>query len=586
MAQGILRLLFGLTVFFSCQTAAHANPADEQSSETDKGARAMVRQIKVTADKAPDCSSLKSIVESVTRGCRTNDERSIAIYNFVRMTHYHRDYPREEGGIAALKLINCYGWSLCGGLHTVQAALWRELGWPWRYIGWRSPGHTTVEAQYDGRWHYLDVFLKFYVWKAAADAPGGRTIASQADIRAVPALVTEGLTYDTARKVCYHADCRPVSADGSTNWRAPAFLVCGDDMEGVLKGVNNSRDAGSPTAWNAIKFDEDGYSTDVNLAPGYSLTLTWDAIEGAHWWSGRTEAPYHGCTDKDYRNCPALGPVLEPYAPSGGRRRSFANGRLIFAPELKSDAFLTTLASKQNVKLQDGKIVPADPAKPASITVVLSSPYVMTQARGRVAGADKVEVSVDGGKTFKPVSIDDFSQAVAGKYACLARLTFASALQSLELEAVVQCNRCALPYLSPGSNAITVSALDPRELGDSRLVVTYAYRPGWRDCSYDELCKEGATIGSAQKAHWTPTATVVQKTFTAKDLPATFQINVPTPKDKYPVYPRMLFLRREIVAPGAQLLPLPSDAASPKVGPDDVLKTLPNPFLMGARRSG
>ncbi|HUW85030.1 MAG TPA: transglutaminase domain-containing protein [Phycisphaerae bacterium] len=544
----------------------------------------MVRQIKVIADKAPDCSSLKSIVESVTRGCKTNDERAIAIYNFVRMTHYHRDYPREEGGIAAIKLINSYGWSLCGGLHTVQAALWRELGWPWRYIGWSSPAHTTVEARYDGRWHYLDVFLKFYVWKAAADAPGGHTIASQADIRAEPALVTEGLMYDDTRKVCYHTDCPLVSTDGTTNWQAPAFLVCGDDIEGVLKGVNNSRDAGSPTAWNAIKFDEDGYSTDVNLAPGYSLTLTWDAIEGAHWWSGRTEAPYHGCTDKDYRNCPALGPVLEPYAPSGGRRRSFANGKLVFAPELKSDAVLTALASKQNVKLQDGKIVPADSTKPASITVALSSPYVMTQARGRADGADKVEVSVDGGKTFKPVALRDFSQAVAGKYACLVRLTFASALQSLEIQAVVQCNRCALPYLSPGSNTITVSALAPRELGDNRLVVTYAYRPGWRDCSYDQLCKEGSTIGSAQKAQWAPTPTVVQKVFAAKDLPATFQVDVPTPKDKYPVYPRMLFLRREIVAPGGQPLPLPTDATSPKVGPDDVLKTLPNPFLMGARQ--
>ena len=31
--------------------------------------------IKVLPDKAPDCTSLKTIVESVTRGCQTNDER-------------------------------------------------------------------------------------------------------------------------------------------------------------------------------------------------------------------------------------------------------------------------------------------------------------------------------------------------------------------------------------------------------------------------------------------------------------------------------------------------------------------------------
>ncbi len=34
---------------------------------------ALVWQIKVLPDKAPDCSSLKSMVETATRGCKTND---------------------------------------------------------------------------------------------------------------------------------------------------------------------------------------------------------------------------------------------------------------------------------------------------------------------------------------------------------------------------------------------------------------------------------------------------------------------------------------------------------------------------------
>src|ERR1700736_987102 len=145
-----------------------------------------VHQIRVLPDKAPHCSSLKAIVESVTHGCETNDEKAIAIYNFMQLTQYHQGYPGEDGGLGALKEINVYGWSLCGGLHTVEAALWRELGWKWRYVGWSDPGHTTVEVQYDGRWHYLDVFLKFYVWMPDPQAPGGRTIAGQDDIKADP----------------------------------------------------------------------------------------------------------------------------------------------------------------------------------------------------------------------------------------------------------------------------------------------------------------------------------------------------------------------------------------------------------------
>ncbi|HAK94964.1 MAG TPA: hypothetical protein DCM87_08160, partial [Planctomycetes bacterium] len=50
-----------------------------------------------------------------------------------------------------------------------------------------------------------------------------------------------------------------------------------------------------------------------------------------------------------------------------------------------------------------------------------------------------------------------------------------------------------------------------------------------------------------------------------------------------PVYPRMLFLRREVWRPGKEPLPAPAAAATPAVGPDETLATLPNPWLIGAR---
>ena len=61
-----------------------------------------------------------------------------------------------------LKVINVYGWGLCGGQHTVLKALYETAGWECRYVGW--PGHTTIEVKYDGKWHYFDVFLKCYYW--------------------------------------------------------------------------------------------------------------------------------------------------------------------------------------------------------------------------------------------------------------------------------------------------------------------------------------------------------------------------------------------------------------------------------------
>jgi len=536
-----------------------------------------VRQIKVLADKAPDCSSLKSIIDSVTRDCRTNDQKAIAIYNFMNLTHYHQNYPSEPGEIGALKEINVYGWCLCGGLHSVEAALWREMGWKWRYVGWSNPGHTTVEAEYDGKWHYVDVFLRYYAWKPDATAPGGRTVASEEDLKRDPALITGALEFDKARKVYYMKGNRFEMADGKANWRAPALLVCGDEPEGIITGTKSSRLAGSPTGWNAINFDSPGYSTDVNLPTGYSLTLAWDPIKGAHWWNGRKYTPGHGCGDKDYRNCPAIGPVLEPYR----QRRSFANGLLVFAPDLSNAAFLDSFVAKENVKFANGQLMPADAAREASVTVALQSPYILTRATGEAQGVDSAEISTDSGKTWKAAALADFSEEVGGKYACLLRLRFKSAVKSMRIEAIVQCNRCALPYLSPGRNRITVSVADAADLRDGRLAITYAYQTGSRGKSYEQLAGEGAEVARAHGATWSTMPTVVQKVFSARDLPATFDIDLPTPRDKLPVYPRMLFIRREVLAAGSKPAELPKDARGPQMGANDELKTVPSPFTVG-----
>lgn len=543
-------------------------------------AQERVARIKVLADKAPDCSSLKSIIDTVTRGCTTNDEKAIALYNFMLLTHYHAGYPGEPGGLGALKEINVYGWSLCGGLHTVEAALWKEMGWEWRYVGWSNPGHTTVEARYDGRWHYLDVFLKYWTWIDDPNAPGGRTIASEEDIKANPKLVTDDLVLDEARKVYFHAGNRFENIDGKANWRAPAFLVCGDTPDGILSGIKSSKVSGSPTGWSGLKFDSPGYATDVNLSPGYSLTLDWSSIKDAHWWNGRKYTPGHSCGDKDYRNCPSIGPVLEPYRDAGGQRRGHANGRLLFAPDLSNGAFLRGLNAAENVKLEGAKLIAADAAKPASITVELQSPYIMSRASGAADGAESAEISVDGGKTYKPIKLEDFSEQVGGQYACLVRLTFRT-LASLKLEAIVQHNRCALPYLSPGRNRISVNVADATALRDGKLIVTYAYNLGSRNRSYEALADMGAEVARGHQATWSDVPVVVQKTFDAKDLPAEFEIDVPTPKDKHPVYPRMLFLRREVISGGSKPLPLPANAVEPRIGPNDELKELPSPFTVG-----
>ena len=541
-----------------------------------------VSGIKVLPDKAPDCSSLKAIVDSVTRGCKTNDEKAIAIYNFMRLTHYHRAYPSEAGGIPVLKEINCYGWSLCGGLHAEESALWREMGWNWRFVGW--PGHTTVEAYYDGRWHYLDVFLKFYAWMPDPNQPSGRTIAGEDDLASNPQeLLFDSFVMDPARKVMYAKGNEFAMFGDKANWQAPAFLVCGDDLPGIADALKHKNRVGAEPGWGGIIHASNGYSADVNLAPGFSLTNTWDKAEGAWYWAGSKIAPCHTCGDKEIRNSPEKGPIAEPYLGPDWNCESYANGQLTFRPDLSSDARLRSFAAVENVRVADGSLVAVDATKPARVTVLLQSPFLMTQATGSADGVEKTEVSIDAGKTWKPADLKDFGSAVGGQVQALVRLTIKDRLKILSLQVTVQNNPFALPFLSPGKNTVTVSAADVASLGENKLVVTYAYRTGSRRKSYEQLYLEGKEIGRGHDASWDKTPTVVQKSFTARELPATFDIDVPTPKGEHPVYPRMLFVRREVLSPSQQPLPLPEGSRPTQRSPGDELKTLPNPLLAGTQ---
>lgn len=544
---------------------------------------ALVKRIKVLPDRAPDCSSLRAIVESVTRGCQTNDEKAIAIYNFMRLTHYHRAYPSEPGGVPVLKEINCYGWSLCGGLHAEQSALWREMGWPWRFVGW--PGHTTVEAFYDGRWHYLDVFLKFYAWMPDANLPAGRTIAGQTDLRdRSQELLLEAMVMDPSRKVMYAKDNQFELIGEQANWQAPALLVCGDELSGIVEALKHTNRVGPAEDWAGINHATGDYSADVALAPGFALTNTWDRSEGAWYWAGSQIAPCHTCGDKEIRNSPEKGPVAEPYLGPDWSCESYANGVLSFRPDLSSEACLASFAALENARVADGGLVVSERGRPARVTVRLQSPYIFTRATCSAIGDATLETSVDEGRSWQAADLADFGPSLAGHVKALARLTFRDRLRDLHIDATVQNNPFTLPFLSPGKNRITVSVADASALGDNRLVVTYAYRVGARRKSYEQLYLEGKEIARGHDASWDNTPTVVQKTFTAGELPATFEIDVPTPRDLHAVYPRMLFVRREVLSPGEQPRPLPEGAQPPKMGPTDELKTLPNPLLSGIGR--
>ncbi len=537
--------------------------------------------IKVTTDRAPDCSSLKSIVESVTRGCKTDDAKMIALYNFCRYDHYHHAYPSEKGGVSALKFINVYGFGLCGGQHTVQAALWEAAGYPWRYRGWSNPGHTTVEVQYGGRWHYIDTFLKFYTWMPDPKNPQQKTIAGQEDIRANPALVSDMFMRDPARKVWYLKNDQLDYVGDKVHSICSSFLVCGDALPGVISGVKSSRDSGSPRGWGGIRFDGDEYSSDVDLGCGYSLSLDWNKVDEGWYFRGHKQGPRHTCGDKDYRNCAAIGPLLEPYAGLADRR-TWSNGTFAFRPDFSSDACLDSLKDAQNITLKSGKLIPTKSDKPGRFVVEMSSPYVTSKASIRIEGGNaKFAIATDKSlRQFAPVAADKLNEATRGLYSYALQVSFTGPITKFEINSLVQHNQESLPYLAPGNNKVTIAVANPQQLKKTPLVLTYAYCLGERYKTAEEMFDRDAELFRAHWATWSDKPIVVQHVIDRS--PYTFEVPIPTTKGKQPVYPRMVFMRREVLAPGQKAQPTPTTPTAVKVGPDEYLASVPVPWLIGA----
>lgn len=443
----------------------------------------------VTTDRTVDASSLETIVADVIRlaDAKSDDEKGIALYNYLNQVLFHHAYACEKKprSVGPLKVINVYGWGLCGGEHTVMKALFETAGWPVRYRGWSDPGHTTVEAQYGGRWHYYDVFLKGYWW-----TKDRATIASQDDIVADPSIVLDGLK----------------------DKRVPldSYLCCGDEAEGVVKGCRNSK--AEPVSkhadgWASVTGRDQGYRPLLTLRTGATLRLEWAGQAGMMVADSTTGK--HTCPNlKDLRSNPLIGPVLEHYGD-----RSWSNGRFSYAPDFAKPQDVADI-TLTNAAASGGKLV----AKGAGSAVFkLDLPYPYAAATLATAGDGKIALSVstDSGSSWTPAPSNDIGALVRQSYAVWVKAEFSGTLDRLALDGVVEHNRAAQPYLRLGKNQVTVRTADNQLPKGTVLVVTYEYQECTTTGKRTQWNGKGLTYGD--------TKTVTKELTT---LPATFEITV------------------------------------------------------------
>ena len=439
-------------------------------------AAAGINDVKVTTDRSIDCSSIQSIARDLYRDCKTDEAKAIATWYFIRRMHFHWPHiPTWD----SVDLINSYGFALCGYQSTMFCQISQAGGIKARTM--HPPRHVIAEAFYNGAWHMFDCQVGWY----ALNRKG--TVASCAEMKKDPTLVTKAVEEGRASKPYFQ--CRD-RVSGGTNYAA---------------GARTGRSPKVPTRRLVI-----------NLRRGESITRKW-SNEAKSWHKAgekKWTQPHHGCVAQSIdTNDPVNWPYWQPYAEvrrragdrvSYGKKRYFGNGRMVYQPDLTTDAFRDGLAPGG---LKDvaagGGLHPAKAGQAGSVTFAVESPYVAVDAwldatAVRKAGGDVLAVSAKGPKggwkkvwpaeaagATGEVKLDKVSLKEAAwfshGYQVRIEMTAAKAaanvlLKTIRITTVFMNNMYALPYFMPGKNTLRLTAAEGADLKANKLTLEYVWQ--------------------------------------------------------------------------------------------------------------
>lgn len=439
-----------------------------------------VLDVKVTTDTSIDCSSVQSIARDLYRNCKTDEEKAIATWYFVRRMLFHWPHvPTWD----SLDLINSYGWGLCGYQSHTFCHICNAGGVKARVV--HAPSHVVAEAWYDDAWHLYDCQVGWFAYRKDKSA-----VASGAEMKADNSIIVDAVK------------------DGRAS--APWFQ-CSDKHGVGLTTVNGHRPGGVPNTPTRRLI--------INLRRGETLTRIW-GNEGRSWTKPGEEkwtSPRHTCTRQQTdANDPVNWPFWKPYAEIQrkegekviyGVKRYFGNGRLEYEPDLSTEAFMDGLTGGGGMegvkaKYQGGggpNVHPAEAGKAGSLIFVVELPYVMVDAwvegeafRKSEADAFTIQVKGPGGDwqkvfeaeqsgrfEFKDVSVKAGAWA-AKKYLVKLEMRGAAGavdagLERFKITTVFMNNMYALPYFAPGRNTIRVEAAEGTDLKKNALALEYAW---------------------------------------------------------------------------------------------------------------
>jgi len=447
--------------------------------------------IVIDTDRSVNCATAESIVADVTRGCKTDQEKAVAIYNFVVRTvwmPYVFGHPKEMFGRhlrsirEPLKIINVYGAIGCGSQAEIFCTLLHAAGIESRLL---APGfaHMSSEAKWGGKWHWMDVWLPLYL----TDDKG--EIYSYEELMADRSLVTKAIQ------------------DGRVSEN---FMYNPGPDTGAVVKAKGHRPAGSGVR-------KCNYVENLCLRPGESCTWLWDHVGKWYWPEEKYSCPaFKFAADA---NCKQAFPYWEPYKKiikngphpwSDVYYRYYGNAIFVTSPPMTAQGLADLEAKLTDVAFADGGGVRPAKAAPGQVLIRFDLPYVIadTEIEGAAelagGGSLRLAYSIDGGKTFKdakeitdsgpfarfsigkPNSRQYPEGTTSGQYGFLLRATLAAGddsakavLKELKVTNTTMLNFYSRPWLETGENEVTVTCRNAAELAKTPLEVTWRWVEDW-----------------------------------------------------------------------------------------------------------
>ena len=273
--------------------------------------------------------TLEDVVAEAVGDRTDSADRARAIWEYQRRNRFHAcTWDRECNDV--IKVLNVYGYTLCGNEAHLLNDLWKAAGLKVRK-GYPI-GHCVTEAFYDGAYHLLDGDEHIICLKR-----DNRSIASCAEIVRDHDLIKRTHAYGIGQR------------DGRQTDEFSASLY---SYQGERKG-----DWGTNTT----------HTMDMRLRPGESIELRWDH-RGKEYSAG-TETP------KGQKSVDGNGTLIR-WGPVAYDK--IQNGRLRYRPDLSKPVAQRGIHSSENSTFDTpaGVIRPKDKTKQAVVTWEMASPWV------------------------------------------------------------------------------------------------------------------------------------------------------------------------------------------------------------------